>query len=388
MLSRRYGVTCDVRHTLLVSSSFLPGRGGIERYLGDLCDELRPTLAVLAPATRAGLSLPQGLGYETIPFPGPLLFPGRRAFKAIHEAARACATDKVLFGSPWPLALLGPRLKRSGLRYAVIVHGAELVAPAAVPGLSALVARSLARADVLFAVSEFTRGRLRSLLADTIGAPPIELLRARVDLSRFAPGADGRFREGLGLNERHKLILSFGRLVARKGVHRLVDAMPALSERVPEAVLVVAGTGPQKRRLEGRAARRAGHVVFTGPVPEQDAAALYAAADVFVLPVADRWLGLDVEGLGVALLEAQACATPCVTGRSGGTPEAVIDGETGFVIDARSRDSLVDKIAWLLEHPEAAARMGAAGRAHVAERFARSTPPKALLEWLDNRRSI
>ncbi len=385
MVARRAGVTCDVGHTLLVSSSFLPGKGGIERYLADLCDELRPRLAVLAPATRAGLPLPQGLGYETIPFPGPLLFPGRRAFKAISEAAEACSTDKVLFGSPWPLALLGPRLKRSGLRYAVIAHGAELIAPAAVPGLGAVIARSLAQADLLFAVSEFTRARLLALLADTTGAPPVELLRARVDLSRFAPDADGRFRERLGLNERHKLILSFGRLVARKGVHRLIDAMPALAARVPGAVLVVAGTGPQKRRLERRAARRAAEVVFTGPVSEQDAPALYAAADVFVLPVADRWFGLDVEGLGVALLEAQACGTPCVTGRSGGTQEAVVDGETGFVIDARAAESLLDRVAWLLERPEAAARMGAAGRAHVVERFARSKPPQALLEWLDNR---
>jgi phosphatidylinositol alpha-1,6-mannosyltransferase len=151
---------------------------------------------------------------------------------------------------------------------------------------------------------------------------------------------------------------------------------------VPEAVLVVAGTGPQERRLRRLALRTRTRIVFAGRVAPEDAPGVYGMADVFALPVGDRWFGLDVEGLGMVLLEAAACGVPCVTGRSGGTPEAVIDGETGFVVDARDGDGLAGAITRLLEDPETARKMGAEGRAHVEAEFSASLPPKPLLEWL------
>jgi phosphatidyl-myo-inositol dimannoside synthase len=133
------------------------------------------------------------------------------------------------------------------------------------------------------------------------------------------------------------------------------------------------------RKLAASHGRR---VVFTGRVPEADAPALYAAAEVFVFPVVDRWRGLDVEGLGVVLLEASASETPCITGRSGGTPEAVVDDETGYVIDARSRDELVQRTVHVLHNPHLAERMGKAARRHVAREFSNRPLPRALVDWL------
>jgi phosphatidylinositol alpha-1,6-mannosyltransferase len=105
-------------------------------------------------------------------------------------------------------------------------------------------------------------------------------------------------------------------------------------------------------------------------------------ADVFALPVADRWFGLDSEGLGMVLLEAAACGVACVTGRSGGTPEAVIDGETGLVVDAHDGEELADAIVRLLEDSQTARRMGGGGRAYVEAEFSAALPPQPLLEWL------
>jgi phosphatidylinositol alpha-1,6-mannosyltransferase len=363
---------------LMVTPSFLPGRGGIESYLAALCSELAPRVAVLAPAQRDGKSIPEDLGYETVGFPGSMLVPARRIADSIVQTAERLGTDRVLFGTPWPLVLLAPRLRRAGLRYAVIVHGAELLVPAAIPILRRRLATALSGADLLLPVSEFTAGKIRALLEDP--QPPIELLRARVDLTRFnadAPGAEARRRLGIGVDRR--VILVFGRLVRRKGVHRLLDVLPDVHRRVPGAVLVVAGTGPERRRLE----RRAGaSVVFAGRVDDADAPGVYAAAEVFCLPVSDRWFGLDVEGLGVVLLEAAACALPCVTGRSGGTPEAVKNGETGYVIDARDHRALVDAICAVLEHPDAAKTMGLRGRDHVLAEFSNRTLPSGLMQWL------
>jgi phosphatidylinositol alpha-1,6-mannosyltransferase len=373
-----------VPDALLVTSSFLPGRGGIESYLAALCDELSPRLAVLAPARRDGRAIPENPGYPTIGFPGSLLIPGPRVRRAIERAAREHGTDRVLFGTPWPLAMTGPRLRKSGLRYAVIIHGAEILVPAAVPPLRRTLGRALAEADLLLPVSEHTRRRVEQLLGRSgQKIPPTAVLRARVDAERFRPLPDaGAVHRKLGLEQERPLLLAFGRLVRRKGVHRLIGALPRIRERVPDAIAVVAGTGPQERRLRRLAARTSAPVIFTGRVPEEEAPSLYAAADAFVLPVADRWFGLEVEGLGVVLLEASACGTPCVTGRSGGTPEAVVDGLTGFVIDGRDDGALIDRTAALLEDRSRAAAMGARARGHVLTEFAGRPLPQALVDWL------
>jgi phosphatidylinositol alpha-1,6-mannosyltransferase len=368
---------------LMVSSSFLPGRGGIESYLAELCSDLAPSLAVLAAGEREGLKLPDDLGYGTHPFDGRLLFPGRKALDAMVRAAAAENTERILFGTPWPLVLTGPRLARRGLRYSVIVHGAEMLVPSVVPGVGRKLARALAGAELLLPVSEYTAESLRTFLKKRrMPEPPIEILRARVDLDRFRPDVDtSRVKPSLGLAPEARIVLCFGRLVKRKGVDRLIEALPAIRQRVPEAVVVVAGTGPEMKRLK-KMAGGSPDVRFAGRVPEEDAPAVYAAAEVFPLPVVDRWFGLEIEGLGVVLLEAEASGTPAVTGRSGGTPEAVVDGVTGYVIDATDRDALVDRICRLLEDPALNERMAGAGRKHVEEHFSAKAIPDAFIEWL------
>lgn len=367
----------------MVTSSFLPGHGGIETYLAELCDQLAPRLAVVAPSKRDGMTLPEDLAYPVMPGPGTMLWPSRRVARVAVAVAERLGTDRILFGTPWPLLFAAARFP-SRIRYAVIVHGAELLVPAAVPVLRRRLAGTLAGADVIFAVSDFTAGKVRELLGRfALPAPPIERLYARVDLQRFRHDVDvAEVERRYGIAPGQPVVLCFGRVVPRKGIERLVAAMPEIARRVPDAVLLVAGTGPQAGRLERRARRAGAPVIFAGRVPDELAAAVYARADVFALAVADRWFGLEVEGLGVVLLEAAAAGTPGVTGRSGGTPEAVLDGETGYVIDAADRNSVIESIVELLGDPELARRMGAAGRRHVAEHFSKDRPPEPLLRWL------
>ncbi|HET7482090.1 MAG TPA: glycosyltransferase, partial [Actinomycetota bacterium] len=189
-------------------------------------------------------------------------------------------------------------------------------------------------------------------------------------------------RRWLGVSPEAKVVLYFGRLVERKGVHNAIRAMPAIRDRVPDARLVVAGTGPQLGRLRRLAEGLHVPAVFTGRVPQELAAGVYAAADAFTLPVTDRWFGYEIEGLGVVLLEAAAAGTACVTGRSGGTPEAVVDGVTGFVVDAAAPSHLVRPITDLLTDEELASRMGEAGRRHVESVFTAPGALRPLLEWL------
>jgi phosphatidyl-myo-inositol dimannoside synthase len=369
---------------LMVTSSFLPGRGGIESYLAELCGVLSPHVAVMAPPSRDGKRLPSDLAYPTLPGRGRMLRPDRHLARLVGGAAERLGTDRILFGTPWPLALLGPHLSRKGFRYASLAFGAELLLPASIPLLRDRLTTALAGADLLLPMSDFTAQRLRSLMSSRKRpSPPIEVLRARIDLDRFSPrAASPEARARFGLNDGQAVVLYLGRLVRRKGVHRLIDALPDLSAGPRRVTLVIAGAGPEEGRLRRLAARAESRVVFAGRVSEDDAPALYTAADVFALPVADRWRGLETEGLGVVLLEAAACGTPCVTGRSGGTVEAVVDGTTGYIVDARKRSELVDALNKVLADPDRASKMGSDGRDFVTLHYPPEHVPESLRHWL------
>jgi phosphatidyl-myo-inositol dimannoside synthase len=344
---------------------------------------LSPRLAVLAPARRDGRSIPSDLLYDAYGYPGSMLIPTGRVAHAIAERARSLGTKKVLFGTPWPLVLLGPRLQAEGLEYAVIVHGAEMLVPSKVPLINKRLARALSGAEMLLPVSRFTgAATTRFLQRRGLRVPPIEILRARVDLERFHPDAAS---QAFGMNSElasRPLLLCFGRVVKRKGIDRAIEVLPRIAEAFPNVRLAVAGTGPELKRLRKLALRLGAPVTFLGRIPDEDAPSLYATADIFLLPVVDRYWGLEVEGLGVVLLEAAACETPSVTGRSGGTPEAVIDGETGFVVEAQDAHALANATMKLLNNEQLRAEMGMRARQHVERNFAADRIPRAFLDWL------
>src|SRR5262249_6171533 len=151
----------------------------------------------------------------------------------------------------------------------------------------------------------------------------------------------------------------------RKGQDNLVRAFPAIRRRVPDTALLLVGGGPNRSTVE-RLAHEAGverHVVLTGSIPWEELPMYYAAGDVYAMPCRTRGQGLDVEGLGIVYLEASATGLPVVAGDSGGAPDAVREGETGFVVGGRDIAAIADRVARLLEDGSLASRMGAAGRA-------------------------
>lgn len=147
--------------------------------------------------------------------------------------------------------------------------------------------------------------------------------------------------------------------------------MPAILAREPDAVLLIVGGGPYAKDLKKLAAETgvSDSVRFTGPVPWEELPAHYGAGDVFAMPCRTRRGGLDVEGLGIVYLEASATGLPVVAGDSGGAPDAVLDGETGWVVRGGSVEESADRIATLLGDPELRQRMGERGRAWVEEKW-------------------
>ena len=167
------------------------------------------------------------------------------------------------------------------------------------------------------------------------------------------------------------MILCVSRLVPRKGQDILIRSMALVRQRVADAVLVLAGDGPYRPKLEAEAASApAGSVVFAGEISDQESPACYAAADVFAMPCRSRWGGLEVEGFGIVFLEAAATGKAAVAGRSGGADEAVADEETGLLVEGREPKAVALALARLLTDREGANRMGSAGRTRAEDEFA------------------
>jgi len=162
-------------------------------------------------------------------------------------------------------------------------------------------------------------------------------------------------------------VVCVSRLVRRKGQDTLIRAWEEVRRQVPDAALLIVGAGPREAALHQLVERTGvtASVHFTGPVAQAELPAHYAAGDVFSMPCRTRRGGLDVEGLGIVYLEASATGLPVVGGDSGGAPDAILEGETGYVVGGRDVRALSDRLIALLQDPAGARAMGEKGRAWV-----------------------
>ena len=186
-----------------------------------------------------------------------------------------------------------------------------------------------------------------------------------VDPHRFRPldaAARAETRRRFGLDPERPLVLGVSRLVPRKGFDVVIDAVAGLGGDVQ---LAIAGAGRDRRRLE----RRAKEGALPRARRRRRPPALYACADVFAMCCRDRWRGREAEGFGIVFLEAAACGVPAVAGLSGGSHEAVADGETGYVVAPRDVGAARDAIGRLVGDVELRNRMGEAARRRAVEEF-------------------
>ncbi|MFB6616598.1 glycosyltransferase family 4 protein [Streptomyces sp. NPDC056367] len=352
--------------TLIVTNDFPPRQGGIETFVRELADRFPPDEVVVftsAPnPTTAGPAPDESLPYPVIRHRARTLLPTPRATAHAASVARRYGCDRVWFGAAAPLGLMADRLRRTtDIRTAVATtHGHE-VWWARTPGARALLRRIGTEVDALTWLGTSTRRPIESALAP--GTRTARLVPG-VDTAAFHPFLDGgpvRARYGLG---RRPVILCAARLVPRKGQDTLIRALPWIRRALPDAMLLLVGEGPYASELH-RLALAEGvvdSVVFAGGHPHHTLPSFYAAADAFAMPCRTRRRGLELEGLGIVYLEAAASGLPVLAGDSGGAPDAVREGETGYVVDGRSVAATADRLTRLLRNPGLARRMGEKGR--------------------------
>lgn len=357
---------------LFVTQDFPPDVGGIQTYSWEVARRLaRRTAAlhVVAPQRPGAERIDRAAPFAVTRVPGrPDLLPVT-ALRAVVQRARQLQPH-VSLHAQWQTvgaALLARALTGWPRRIACAAHGRELLfnpAPQAL-GLRSAYDRLrrwlVAHVDTFLPVSRYTAGLLRDLDVPT---ERLHVVPNGTDPERFHPADGEAIRHRLGLGGR-PVLLTVGRLVPRKGIDTVLRALPAIAAAVPDVAYLVAGTGPDRTRLERLADRLQvrPHVVFLGSVPHDDLPAYYSAADLFVMPA--REAPPDVEGFGLVFLEANACGTPVVGARTGGVPDAIVDGETGVLVPPSAPEPLADSVRRLLAHPNRLDALGRQGRARA-----------------------
>jgi phosphatidylinositol alpha-1,6-mannosyltransferase len=240
-----------------------------------------------------------------------------------------------------------------------------------------------ARSRLVVAISRFTRDQLV-----TFGAPEEKVVVILPGAPAVRPPSETRVE-----HVRHRyvldsgpIVLAVGRFVRRKGQITLVRALPRILSRVPDAHLVLVGQGPRMYEViqEAYALGVRDHIVLPGRLSDKEVAALYEACTVFALPTGED-AGGQVEGFGLVFVEAQAYGKPVVAGRSGGVVDAVVDGETGLIVDPGNAEMLADAILRLLEDSALARRLGENGRRRVETELNWTAFTRRLLEALEAR---
>lgn len=360
---------------LFVSQDFPPDVGGIQTYSWEIGRRLssRVDEAVLVAPQRDGSHKVDGelnariYRLATRPDLLPL-----RAIASLPGIARRHRVD-VSFHAQWQTAaaaVLSRRISGYPKRIAIAAHGRELLFNQLGRGAAGKVFDRirdsvLYRADIFLPVSNYTAS-----LVDRWRAPHqrISVVHNGTDPDHFRPLDGSGFRRLISAGDR-PLILFVGRLVARKGVATVIESMPRVLESVPDALFAISGDGPILSDLKDRVLELnlQNSIRFTGMISYNDLPEVYSAANVFVMPSMNE--EPDVEGFGIVFLEANACGRPVVGARSGGIPDAIVDGETGILVDAGDVDGLSHELVRLLMDRPLQSRMGMNGRNRILKAF-------------------
>jgi phosphatidyl-myo-inositol dimannoside synthase len=369
------------RH-LLVTNDFPPKLGGIQTYLWELWRRLPVDDVTVLTTPHAGASAwDREQSFRVERTREKVLLPTPSLAHRIDALADEVGAAVVLLDPALPLGILGPRLRH---RYGIVVHGAEVTVPGRLPGSHYALQQILRGAVVVIAaggypLAEAERAAGRRLPATNV--PP------GVDPDRFHPLTDverAATRTRFHLPTDVPVVLGLSRLVPRKGFDTLLHASGQLAASGLEHVVGIGGGGRDRDRLERIATETRAPARFLGRVDDDDLPAVYGSADVFAMLCRNRWLGLEQEGFGIVFLEAASAGTPQVAGLSGGSAEAVLDGESGFVVDPPDDVAAVcDALASLLENPGLRTRMGEAARHRAVAEFSYDILAARLRDAID-----
>jgi phosphatidylinositol alpha-1,6-mannosyltransferase len=360
---------------LCITNDFGPRAGGIETFVMGLIERSpKGSIIVYTSAQGDTTSYDQGwlrdFGVEVIRDPSKILLPTPRVIRRVKKVIARDSIKQVFFGAAAPLAIMARSLRRKGVvNIVALTHGHEVWWAKLWPFSSAIsfIGNNV---DHLTYLGEFTKSEIAKALSIKAKSRLVKIAPG-IDTDHFAPDSGSiQLRRDLGLIDK-KVIVSVGRLVHRKGQDFLIQSLPAILEKHPTAHILMVGEGPYRKDLTKivEKLKLSQAVTFIGRIQYKDLPRYICAGDIFAMPSRSRLAGLEVEGLGIVYLEASSCALPVVAGRSGGAPDAVDEGITGFSVDGTSTVEISSVIIKLLDDPAKAKAMGTAGRSWIIEKW-------------------
>lgn len=361
---------------ILLGTDYPPQTGGIQRYSSNLARALQ----ALGREVRVIATEQSGSREHDLASPVPIVrVPtdgGKPAiYRRMREAALRLAPTlpqalRGIIATKWSPEGLGALQAARRLRvpWAVIGHDREFILHAANLVKWGLQIYLLRHADLCLANGSYSAQNFRRGFAP---AHRIRVVGCGIESELFKP--DEPMAEVL--RQRHALqdrpvLLTVGRLVARKGHLAVLQALAQVRRQFPTVAYVIVGEGEFRRRLEQGVARYGlrDHVVLAGRVPEAELCGYYTLADIMVMPSYDI-IGIPSEGFGLAFLEANCCGTPVIGSRTGGIPDAIEDGGSGLLVPPRDPAALAEAILRLLRNPGLARQMGDYGQRRARQYF-------------------
>lgn len=354
---------------LMITTEFLPVTGGIGKYSFQLARNLASLssqkMLVLTTGTKGAKEFDRHQQFTIYRAGGdrlrylkivPLflkLLTIRRDFNIQH----ILATSWIYAGI---LGWLSNRLW--GLHYSLFAYGLEVTKYKGIPFIERLMRAVLNRSSLIFAISHYTKARLEEFGVD---GKKVKVVYGGVDPEFFRPGlASSQLKEKYSL-ENKKVIVTVGRLVKRKGHDLVIEALSLLLKEVPDLVYLIVGDGPERPRLKSLVERLKlnSNVRFATKVEDEALPYYYNLCQLMIM--VNKKIGRDVEGFGLVFLEASACGKPVIGGRNGGVVDAVIDGQTGLLVDDLAKEAIARAILTLLKDEAYARKLGENGRQRV-----------------------
>ena len=359
--------------TLVITNDFPPRPGGIQTFGYEIVRRFDPeSVTVLTSNWEGAAEFDAAQDFKIVRANTQTLVPSKSTLSMAREIVVAENITRVLFGAAAPLGLLAAPLRKLGVTSIVGMTQGHETGWAMTPGTRQALRKIGNDTDYLTYISEYTHKKIAKALSPSAAARMRRIVPG-VDSTEFSPdnlGSGNQLRTELGWIDR-PVIVCVSRLMARKGQDELIRALPIIQQTVANASLIIVGDGPYRKDLE-RLVKKLGlenFVHLTGKVSQAELSKWYAAGDVFAMPCRTRMVGWDVEGLGIVFLEGSATGLPVIVGDSGGAVDAVIDGETGYLVDGTNTAEIAGRIAYLFANPDIAKKMGEAGRNWVTQEW-------------------
>ena len=359
---------------LFVTNDFGPRAGGIETFIIGLIERRPVGQTIVYTSAQANSEqydadwLAQ-YGVRVIRDRSKILLPTPRVAFHLKKIIRKEGITTAAFGAAAPLGLLSAGMKRAGVvRTVALTHGHEVWWAKVFP-FNLLLRRIGSTVDVLTYLGEFTRSAISKGLTAKAQASMVKIAPG-IDVEHFIPTDATVLRNSLELSDK-KVIVSVGRLVHRKGQDHLIEAMPEILKSIPQAHLLLVGEGPYREHLQTLVKKHnlEASVTFIGRIQYKDLPTYICVGDIFAMPSRSRLMGLEVEGLGIVYLEASSCGLPVLAGDSGGAPDALVQNETGLVVNGTDDQQIATAAIKLLTDIELSKKMGLAGRQWIIDNW-------------------